>query len=141
MFKLPSAYIAGVRLKKISRARSEVEVKYKWINQNPFRSMYFAVQSMAAELSTGTLLLNALESEDSKFSTLVVDHRGSFSKKATGRIKFICQDDIVIQEAIQEAKTTGEGVRLSLQSKGVDQHGDEVSSYEFTWSIKQKKAQ
>lgn len=141
MFKLPSAYLAGVRLKNINKERSEVEVRYRWINQNPFKSMYFAVQSMAAELSTGTLLLNALEREESKFSTLVVDHQGSFTKKATGRIRFVCQDDEVIEKAIQEAKATGEGVRLSLKSKGVDQHGDEVSSYQFTWSIKQKKAQ
>jgi hypothetical protein len=28
-------------------------VKHRWINQNPFNSMYFAVQAMAAELSTG----------------------------------------------------------------------------------------
>ena len=34
-------------------------VKHRWINQNPFNSMYFAVQAMAAELSTGALVMIA----------------------------------------------------------------------------------
>jgi hypothetical protein len=31
--------------------------KHRWINQNPFNSMYFAVQAMAAELATGALVM------------------------------------------------------------------------------------
>ena len=46
--KLPSAFICGVRVKKISADKCIVTVKHKWINQNPFKSMYFAVQAMAA---------------------------------------------------------------------------------------------
>jgi hypothetical protein len=49
MFKLPAAYICGVRVKEISAGTSIVTVRHKWINQNPFKSMYFAVQAMAAE--------------------------------------------------------------------------------------------
>jgi hypothetical protein len=32
-------------------------LKHRWINQNPFNSMYFAVQAMAAELATGALVM------------------------------------------------------------------------------------
>jgi len=32
-------------------------VKHRWLNQNPFNSMYFAVQAMAAELTTGALVM------------------------------------------------------------------------------------
>jgi hypothetical protein len=35
-----------------------VSVKHRWINQNPFNSMYFAVQAMAAELATGALVMS-----------------------------------------------------------------------------------
>jgi len=140
MFKLPAAYLCGVRLKRISLEESQVSVKYRWMNQNPFNSMYFAVQSMAAELSTGAMLLNALENKEDKYSTLVVNHQGSFSKKAVGRISFTCLGKDLIEKAVQEAQETGEGVQLTLESKGIDEKGDEVSSYQFTWSIK-KKAQ
>jgi hypothetical protein len=33
------------------------KVKHRWINQNPFNSMYFAVQAMGAELATGALVM------------------------------------------------------------------------------------
>ena len=47
-FKLPSAFWSGVRVKSISSEICEVTVKHRWFNQNPFNSMYFAVQAMAA---------------------------------------------------------------------------------------------
>ena len=56
-FKLPSAYLCGVRLQSIDQKNAKVTVRYRWINQNPFNSMYFAVQSMASELSTGALMI------------------------------------------------------------------------------------
>ena len=57
-FKLPSAYLCGVRVKQIDDDHCVVSVKHRWINQNPFNSMYFAVQAMAAELSTGAMVIN-----------------------------------------------------------------------------------
>ena len=57
LFKLPSAFFCGVRTKEINESNCVVSVKHRWINQNPFKSMYFAVQAMAAELSTGALVM------------------------------------------------------------------------------------
>ena len=56
-FKLPSAFWSGVRVKSISKEQCIVTVKHRWFNQNPFKSMYFAVQAMAAELTTGALVM------------------------------------------------------------------------------------
>jgi hypothetical protein len=58
-FKLPAAFICGVRVKKLD----EKECSYRQaplINQNPFNSMYFAVQAMA-ELSTGALVMYQIQ--------------------------------------------------------------------------------
>ena len=83
-FKLPSAFLTGVRTKFIDNHKCVVVVKHRWINQNPFNSMFWAVQGMAAELATG------------------------------------------------------KGQRFFLTTSGVDQNGDEVSSFEFEWSVKLK---
>ena len=56
LFKLPAAWLTGVRISSISDTKCEVKVRFKWINQNPYRSMFWAVQGMAAELTTGMLL-------------------------------------------------------------------------------------
>ena len=58
IFKLPAAFFCGVRTKVLDDAKCVVSVKHRWINQNPFNSMFWAVQGMAAELTTGALVMS-----------------------------------------------------------------------------------
>ncbi|RZJ59555.1 MAG: DUF4442 domain-containing protein [Flavobacterium sp.] len=136
--KLPSAYWCGVRVKSITTANCVVTVKHRWFNQNPFNSMYFAVQAMAAELSTGALVMYAIRNSGRKVSMLVANNKGTFTKKARGRITFTCNDGAQIEDAIQKAVSTGEGQVFWMTSIGVDEQGDKVSQLEFEWSIKVK---
>ncbi len=138
MFKLPSAYICGVRLKSLSKNNALVTVRHRWINQNPFNSLYFAVQSMAAEFSTGVLVINKIGQSGHNISMLITNHSGEFTKKATGIISFVCNDGKLIDEAIEQTIKTGEGQKFVLNSVGKDETGDIVSAYKFEWSIKLK---
>lgn len=137
-FKLPSAFWCGVRVKHISSASCTVSVKHKWFNQNPFNSMYFAVQAMAAELSTGVLVMYHINSSSRKISMLVTGNTATYTKKARGRITFACNDGGVVADAIAQAIATGQGQVFRLQSTGVDEAGDRVSLMEFEWSVKVK---
>ncbi|WP_366187129.1 DUF4442 domain-containing protein [Flavobacterium ovatum] len=137
-FKLPSAYISGVRAKEIDLLHCVVTVKHRWINQNPFKSMYFAVQAMAAELTTGALVMNHIHKSGKKISMLVSQNKAVFTKKATGRITFVCQDGYKIEEALKQAVSTGEGQSFWMKSIGTNEYGDQVSEMEFEWSIKLK---
>ncbi|MHA3788082.1 DUF4442 domain-containing protein [Flavobacterium hauense] len=137
-FKLPSAYWSGVRVKAISETSCTVTVKHRWFNQNPFDSMYFAVQAMAAELTTGALVMYHIKKSGKKISMLVANNKGNFTKKARGRITFSCNEGHIIQEAIQKAIATGEGQTFWMISTGKDAAGDQVSQMEFEWSIKVK---
>lgn len=137
-FKLPSAYWNGVRVKQISTEECVVTVKHRWINQNPFKSMYFAVQAMAAELTTGALVMCQIKESGKKISMLVANNKGNFTKKATGRITFTCKDGHLIAEAIIKAIATGEGQTFWMKSLGIDEKGDQVSEMDFEWSIRIK---
>ena len=137
-FKLPSAFWSGVRVKQISETSCTATVKHRWFNQNPFNSMYFAVQAMAAELTTGTLVMYHIKKSGRKISMLVANNKGNFSKKAKGRITFSCNDGHLIEEAIKTAIATGEGQTFWMTSIGKDEAGDKVSHMEFEWSIKVK---
>ena len=137
-FKLPSAFWCGVRVKDISSASCTVSVKHKWFNQNPFNSMYFAVQAMAAELSTGVLVMHHINSSNRKISMLVTGNTATYTKKARWRITFSCNDGGIVAEAIALAIVTGQGQVFRLQSTGVDEAGDRVSLMEFEWSVKIK---
>jgi hypothetical protein len=137
-FKLPSAFWSGVRVQRIDANECSATVTHRWINQNPFNSIYFAVQAMAAELTTGALVMMHIKLSKRHVSMLVTENKSFFSKKARGKITFSCTEGILIEDAIQRAIQTGEGQTLWLKSKGVDAQGDLVSEMEFQWSLKVK---
>ena len=60
LLKLPAAFFTGVRVKSIDKKECIVRVRLNFMNKNPFRSMFWAVQGMAAELSTGALIMHTL---------------------------------------------------------------------------------
>lgn len=135
---LPSAYFCGVRVTQLSSNNCVVTVKHKWFNQNPFRSMYFAVQNMGAELTTGALVMKAIKDSNKKVSMLVLSQKSQFTKKATGLITFKCEQGLLIQEKVNEALQSKEGISFWLQSVGYDEKGDKVGVYDFEWTLKMK---
>jgi hypothetical protein len=136
--KLPAAWIAGLRMKKFEADEASVMVSYKWLNQNPFKSMYFAVQSMAAEMSTGMLAYGQIFERNPSISMLVVGMEAKFQKKATDKITFICSDGVLIAHAIEEAIRSGEGQTIKCYSVGKNENEEIVSEFWFTWSFKAK---
>ena len=138
MFKLPSAFICGVRTKFIDETKCVVSVKHRWINQNPFKSMFWAVQGMAAELSTGALMIGKIQQSGKSISMLVTSNTANFTKKAKGRIHFTCNDGSLIDATLNKAIETGEGQTVNMKSIGTDEAGDVVSTFVFEWSVKLK---
>ena len=137
--KLPSAYFSGVRVKSLDENKCEVSVPFKWFSQNPFRSTYFACQSMAAEMSTGLLVMMNIYERTPAVSMLVLHVNGSFFKKATGVTTFKCDEGDKIREAVEKAVATGEGVVVDVVSKGMNPQGELISSFDIRWSFKSKK--
>ena len=138
LFKLPSAFICGIRVKSIDKDQCVVTVKHRWINQNPFNSMYFAVQAMAAEMTTGAMVIDKIQNSGKKISMLVANNKSNFSKKATGRITFVCKDGHLIEEAVQKTIANGEGQTFWMKSIGTNEEGVQVSEMDFEWSVRLK---
>ena len=88
LLKLPLVYFSGIRITNINADGVEASVKLKWINQNPFRSMFWAVQGMAAELTRVYCLCVKLNAKSS-VSMLLIETKASFSKKAKGKFVFL----------------------------------------------------
>lgn len=138
MLKLPSAYLCGVRVKHLDDTICKITVKHRWINQNPFKSMFWAVQGMAAELSTGALMIGKIQESGKRISMLVTSNNATFTKKATGKITFTCNDGHLIDDALKKTIATGEGQTLWMKSVGVNEDGVAVSTFNFEWSVKVK---
>lgn len=137
-FKLPLGWWSGMRVLSITDTTAIVKIKHKWMNQNPFKSMFWAAQGMAAEMSTAVLVMQEIEKSKRKISMLVAHQEGDFFKKATGKIVFSCSGGKQIKEAIEKSIQTGEGQVITLISEGENEDGVVVSNFQFQWSIKAK---
>ena len=138
-FRLPAAWISGVRLISINKKICKTRVNHKWINQNPFNSIYWAVQGMAAELTTGILIMKASKEFEKEVSMLVISNKAKFIKKAKGKIIFSCIPKDKIEKTFEKLIKTNEPQKLWLTSNGIDIEGDLVSTFDFQWTLLIKK--
>lgn len=140
IIKLPAAFFCGLNIRKLDVNNCEVTLPYGWRSQNPFNSIYFASQAMAAEMSTGALALLAIENASANVGMLVVKIEGGFTKKADKLTTFTCTEGEKVFAAVNKAIETGEGVPVTMESVGTMPDGIEVARFLITWSFKKKKA-
>ena len=135
-FILPAAWICGVRVDSTDQDSCVVRVKHRWINQNPFKSLFWAVQAMAAEMAGGLLLMNKINKSGQSIAMLLVGSSSVFTKKATGKILFTYDQGEHLDKLIIDAVTTKLPQTITIKTKGVNEKGDVVSEFSFDWSIK-----
>ena len=135
LFRLPAAWLTGVRLIHLDEKGATASIKHRWINQNPYSSMFWAVQGMAAEFPTGILLTDQIRKSGRNISMLVLNNKANFSKKATGRINFTCDQGEEAKRAIDTLLSTGEPQTVWLDATGINQDGQRVSTFSFEWTL------
>jgi len=138
--KLPAAFFAGLKIEAFNEREAIVSVKQKWFNTNPFRSIYFAVLTMAGEMSTGILCMGNIYKCSPAISMLVTEQRSVFHKKATGKILFTCEDGNKIMNAVEDAAASGDAVTITCYSKGTNSNNEMVAECWITWSFKSRNS-
>jgi hypothetical protein len=138
--QLPMGWIAGLRVVELSKNKCITSVPFKWLTKNPFRSMYFAVQSMAAELSTASTCLLAVSGQKPSIAFIIVDMKANFYKKAVDKVYFTCENAGNAFDAVEDCIKTGESASATFKTTGKMKDGTVVSEFEFTWSFKQRKS-
>ena len=136
--KLPAAFFSGLSIKHFDANSCTVKINYSWFSKNPFKSIYFAVEAMAAEMSSGMLAFSQVYKRNPSISMLVVKMEVNFIKKATGTVLFTCEEGAAIQHAINESIKTGEGQTIVCLSKGKNSANETVAEFFITWSFKAK---
>ena len=133
-------FVAGLKVKSFDGRQCSITVPYRWFNQNPFHSTYFAVLAMAAEMSTGMLGLMATNKSKPSVSMLVTKLEASFVKKATGITIFTCNQGDEMNAVVEEAILSGEGKNFTALSTGLSQSGEEEARFSVQWSFKMRRA-
>ena len=136
LFKLPTAVFWRLKMVQLDRQHCVVSIPYFWRSQNPFKSIYFAALAGAAELSTGALCQLALAGQGA-FSMLVVDFRAEYSKKASTKTTFSCEQGAEVFDLVASLNP-GESKQITMVSYGKNTAGEEVARFFITWSFKRK---
>ena len=137
--KLPLGLFAGLRVDELDSEGCSVSVPYGWRSQNPFRSIYFAAQCMAAEMSTGALAMLAIKSSKSSVAMLITNMKADFVKKGNKRTTFRCDAGPEFFQAVSDTIGDGEPRTVTARVQGQMPDGTVVSNFEFTWSLKARK--
>ncbi len=138
-FKVPLGFIAGMKLTRFEPGLVQTTLPFKFLNINPFQSTYFAAQSMAAELSTAAPCLLAIEGIKPSVAFIIVDMEAKFSKKATTKLTFTCDEGMKAFEAVKRCMETGNAETVKMKTVGKMTDGTVASEFYFTWSFKQRK--
>ncbi len=132
---LPTLWWWGVRVRRMEAEWAEVTIPFGWRTQNPFRSTYFAALAGAAELSTGLLVLGAIQGRG-RVSMLITQVEAQYTKKATGTVTFRCENGIEVHAAVERAvEDPGTSQVIRSESIGRLPGGQEVARLWFTWSV------
>jgi len=136
--RLPSLVWWSVRLKMLDDQNCEVTIPFSWRTQNPFKSIYFAAQAGAAELSTGLLSMQALSGRG-KWSMYVIGFEAEYGVTAKTKVTFRCEDGKLLEALLDKIEASGEPDKIVMTSTGVNTEGKMVSKFKITWSFKKKK--
>ena len=134
--KLPLALLTGFKIVELDESKCVTRVKYSFLNKNPFRSTFWAVLGMAAELSTGAYALLATKGKEKSIAVILVATHAEFVKKATGVTTFTCSNWPEFDSAASQAIKTGEPQLATGKSIGSNSDGETIALFEFTWSFK-----
>lgn len=137
--KIPLGWASGMKVIELDADHASTTVAHRWLNQNPFKSMYFAVMAMTAELSTGALALMAVEDIRPGVALIITGMEAEFLKRATSRVTFTCKEAVRVFDAVEKCLTTGESETVKLRTEGKTADGTVVAVFHFTWSFKQRK--
>ncbi len=137
LWKLPSAWFTGISVVRCGDVECTVSLPYRWQSQNPFRSIYFAAQCAAGELSTGLLAMTALQGRPN-ISMLVTRIEAEFLKKSAATLLFTCTAGTEVEATVAEALKREDAQILRMESTGCLPDGTVAARVWITWSFKRK---
>jgi hypothetical protein len=135
--RLPLAWLAGLQLDECSGQRCVCSLRHSRVNQNPFRSIYFAALLMAGEMVGGLPALLYMRKRGYNCAMLVTRIEAEFYKKAVGRIHFHFEEIEALQQAIDAAQSSPQEPSTYLAiAWGFDKSGSRVAEVRALWSFK-----
>ncbi len=136
LFQMPLNLIVGIKIIDLNKESCRVSVPFKQLNKNPFKSIFWAVLGMAAEMSCGALVDMYTYGLKPSVSIIVGGCSAEFLSKATDLTTFVCNDGKQIAETVKRAIETREPQEILCKTIGYSAKGREVARFSFTWKMR-----
>lgn len=133
MRSLPIGLASGMVIQTIDQERCRAVLKDRFWIRNPFGSVFWAVMSMAAELTTGALLYTWCSGNGVKF--ILVGVQATFHKKLRGKSFYSCHSGLEVQRMIEAMVNTGDQQMITMPVVAQNADGITVADFQFTWSM------
>jgi acyl-coenzyme A thioesterase PaaI-like protein len=117
---LPAAAFMGIRLEKLDEQECVTRMRLGWRNRNPFRSIYFAAQTAAAEMASGLPAFLAVREGGGAVSMLVTGMESRFHRKATGTVHFVFGDVRAIREQVHQATKSSDPLIFTAEIRAFE---------------------
>jgi acyl-coenzyme A thioesterase PaaI-like protein len=130
---LPMAFPLGLVIESIDERHCRVRLPYRPWLRNPFRSLFWAVMGMAAELCSGALVYAYASGTGCKF--ILAGVSGRFHRKVTGKSFYICEAGDVIRKHLQDLTPLAD-TTIDLPVVVHDASGEIVADFVFTWQLR-----
>lgn len=136
--QMPLLAMAKPNVKRLDRNQCTVELPFNWRTRNIFGTMYFAAILMAAEATTGGLVLFHNAARPEKFSYIVTGVDADFIDKARSTVTFVCREGDVVEDAFARAARVDERFERTLEVVGRREDGTEIARANVEWSWRGK---
>ena len=133
--KLPIIAYCRPKILKSNPDSVEIEIPLNRRTKNHLNSMYFGALSVGADFSGGLLVLNILRQNKSKAKLIFKDFKADFIKRATSKVRFVCNSSKEIESSVIKNLNDGERANFKIYVKGFCGE-DLIADFTLTTSIK-----
>ena len=136
LWSMPLAVFTGLRVEELTEARCVVSLPFGWRTQNPFRSMHWAAQGIAAELATALHASASIRAAPVPVRMILARSEAQFTRMCRGRARYVFEQVGAVREALERTLASGASVNVATHVTGYDPDGEVISTWVFEWSFR-----
>lgn len=141
-FKVPMIGYTGARLVSIDDDKVVVKIKLKRRTKNHFNSMYFGALSVGADVAGGLFAVYHAQQIKTQVAPIFKSFEAQFHLRAESDVWFVCEQGLLVRNAIEQTKASGERVNQPVRVEAYTQTSkgkEHVASFVLGLSVKAKK--
>lgn len=137
--RLPMGLASGMYISELDETHCTVILQDRWWIRNPFNSVFWAVMSMAAELSTGALVFTY--ARQLKVQFILVGFEAKFLKKVKGKSFYFCHAGKEVERAISNNMNNSAPSIIILPVLAQDESGQVLAEFKCYWQLRKPTTQ